>query len=220
MEATGFIACEATPMFRMTQREMTFFDVFEEASEIGYQSAVILQDLVLQFTDPEAKIKALEQKEHEGDQQVHVMMDRLNKSFITPIDREDLFVIAKELDNVTDAIESTAHLFTMFDVHEIKPEAKELVRLIVQATSELHAVTKEMKSFKKSTELKKRVIEINRLENEGDRLYRKAVNALFTQEANPIEVMKWKELYEYLETTLDACEHAANIILGVVMKHA
>ena len=204
----------------MTQREMTFFDVFEEASEIGYQSAVILQDLVLQFTDPEAKIKALEQKEHEGDQQVHVMMDRLNKSFITPIDREDLFVIAKELDNVTDAIESTAHLFTMFDVHEIKPEAKELVRLIVQATSELHAVTKEMKSFKKSTELKKRVIEINRLENEGDRLYRKAVNALFTQEANPIEVMKWKELYEYLETTLDACEHAANIILGVVMKHA
>jgi uncharacterized protein len=207
-------------MFRMTQREMTFFDVFEEASEISYQSAVILQDLVLHYQDPDAKIKALEEKEHEGDKLVHVMMDRLNKSFITPIDREDLFVISKDLDTITDLVESTAHLFTMFDVHSVKDEAKELVRLIVAATSEVHAVTKEMKNFKKSTTLKDKVIEINRIENEGDRLYRRAVNALFTQEKDPLEVMKWKEVYEYLESALDACEHVANIILGVVVKHA
>jgi predicted phosphate transport protein (TIGR00153 family) len=207
-------------MFRMTQREMTFFDVFESASEIGYQSAVILQDLVLHYDDPDAKIKALEAKEHEGDQQVHAMMDRLNKSFITPIDREDLFSISKELDNITDCIESTAHLFTMFDVRTVREDAKAFVKLIVEATREVHAVTKEMKNFKKSKELKPLVIEVNRLENEGDRLHRRAVHALFTQEKDPLEVMKWKEVYENLESALDACEHVANIILGVVMKHA
>jgi predicted phosphate transport protein (TIGR00153 family) len=207
-------------MFRMTQREMTFFDVFEAASEIGYQSAVILQDLVLHFDDPDSKIRALEDKEHEGDKQVHAMMDRLNKSFITPIDREDLFAISKDLDNITDCIESTAHLFTMFDVHAVREDAKAFVKLIVEATAEVHAVTKEMKNFKKSKELKPRVIEINRLENEGDQLHRRAVHALFTQEKDPLEVMKWKEVYENLESALDACEHVANIILGVVMKHA
>jgi len=122
-------------MFRMTQREMIFFDVFEAASEIAYQSAVILQDLVLRYEDPDATIKALEAKEHEGDQQVHAMMDRLNKSFITPMDREDLLHMSKEIDNITDCIESTAHLFTMFDVRCMKPEAKAFVKLIVEATA-------------------------------------------------------------------------------------
>ncbi|MDD5305996.1 MAG: DUF47 family protein [Deltaproteobacteria bacterium] len=207
-------------MFRMTQRETAFFDVFEQASKIACESAVILQELVLRYDDPDAKIKALEVKEHEGDKLVHAMMDRLNRSFITPMDREDLFLISKDLDTITDLVESTAHLFTMFDVHSVKDEAKDLVRLLVAATAELHAVTKEMKNFKKSRDLKPRVIEINRIENEGDRLYRRAVRALFTQEKDPLEVMKWKEVYEYLESALDACEHVANIILGVVVKHA
>jgi predicted phosphate transport protein (TIGR00153 family) len=207
-------------MFRMSQREMTFFDVFEAASEIAYQSAVILQDLILRYDDPDASIQALEDKEHEGDRQVHAMMDRLNRSFITPMDREDLFAISKDLDNITDCIESTAHLFSMFDVQTVKEDAKAFVKLIVEATAELHALTKEMKGFKKSTSLKAKVIEINRLENEGDRLHRRAVHTLFTQEKDPLEVLKWKEVYENLESTLDACEHVANIILGVVVKHA
>ncbi|MBN1605912.1 MAG: DUF47 domain-containing protein [Polyangiaceae bacterium] len=207
-------------MFRMTQRETSFYDVFEAASEIAYQSALILQDLVLHFDDPDAKIKALEDKEHEGDQQVHAMMDRLNKSFITPIDREDLFAISKDLDNITDAIESTAHLFMMFDVQTVKDDAKSLVRLIVEATAEVHALTKEMKHFKKSKELKVKVIEVNRLENEGDRLRRRAVHTLFTQEKDPLEVLKWREVYESLESALDACEDVANLILSVVVKHA
>jgi predicted phosphate transport protein (TIGR00153 family) len=207
-------------MFRMTQRETAFFDVFEDASEIAYQSAVLLQELVLRFEDPDAKIKALEEKEREGDRQVHAMMDRLNRSFITPIDREDLFAISKDLDNITDAIESTAHLFTMFDVQTVREDAKAFVKLIVEATRELHAVTKEMKGFRKSKELKPMVIEVNRLENEGDRLHRRAVHALFTQEKDPLEVMKWREVYESMESALDSCEHVANIILGVVVKHA
>jgi hypothetical protein len=207
-------------MFRMTQREMVFFDVFESASKIACQSAVILQDLVLCFDDPDARIKLLEEKEREGDQQVHAMMDRLNRSFITPIDREDLFAISKDLDNITDAIESTAHLFSMFDVQTMREDAKAFVKLIVEATAELHAVTKEMKNFKSSKELKPKVIEVNRLEKEGDRLHRRAVHALFIQEKDPLEVMKWKDIYENMESALDSCERVANTILGVVVKYA
>ncbi len=207
-------------MFRMSEKEAAFFDLFEVASENAYQSAVILQDLVLRYQNPEQRIAELEAKEHAGDQHVHTMMDMLNKSFITPMDREDLLSISKEIDSVTDEIESGAHLFTMLNVKTIKDDAKSFVRLVVQATAELHALTKEMKRFKKSTELKAKVVEINRIENEGDRLFRQAVQALFTEEKEPLEVMKWKEIFEYLETMLDACEHTANLILGVVMKHA
>jgi uncharacterized protein Yka (UPF0111/DUF47 family) len=108
----------------------------------------------------------------------------------------------------------------MFNVKVVKDDAKTFVRLIVQSTAELHALTKEMKNFKKSKALKSKVVEINRIENEGDKLFRSAVHTLFTEEKDPLEVMKWKEIYEYLETMLDACEHTANLILGVVMKHA
>jgi uncharacterized protein Yka (UPF0111/DUF47 family) len=119
-------------MFRMSQKELAFFDGFETASEIAYQAAVILQDLVLHYENPEERIKLLEAKEHEGDQQVHAMMDLLNKSFITPMDREDLLVISKEIDNVIDEVESGAHLFTMLNVQNMRDEAKTFVRLIVQ----------------------------------------------------------------------------------------
>jgi uncharacterized protein len=207
-------------MFKLKRQETTFFDVFESAAEIACQSAVILQDIALHYNDPELKIKELEEKEHQGDQYVHMMMDRLNKSFITPIDREDLFLISKDLDTITDCIESTAQLFTMFNVQTVREDAKKIVNLIVIATRHVYEITREMKNFKKSTEIKRLVIEINRLENEGDNLFCRAVRELFTQVKDPIEVMKWKELFEYLEDSLDACEHVANIILGVVMKHA
>jgi uncharacterized protein len=206
-------------MIRIKRKGITFFDLFESASEIACQAAVVLQDIALHYENPEVKIKELEEKEHEADQLVHAMMDRLNRSFITPLDREDLLLISKDLDTITDCIESTAQLFVMFNVQTIREDAKKLVKLIVTATEEVHAVTKEMKNFKKSTEIKRRVIEINRIENAGDTLFCCAVRELFTQVKDPIEVMKWKEIFEYLEDSLDACEQVANIILGVVMKH-
>ena len=145
-------------MFRMTQRETAFFDVFEAAARIAHESAMLLEELVVSFENPDEKIKALEVKEREGDQQVHAMMDRLNRSFITPMDREDLFHISKELDDITDCIETTAHLFAMFDVRIVKPEAVAFVKLIVEATAELRGVILEMKSFKKNRALKTKVI--------------------------------------------------------------
>ena len=180
----------------------------------------MLEELMVNYVSVNDKIKQIEEIEHECDQNVHNILKQLNKSFITPIDREDIHAIAKEMDNITDAIESTAHRFRMFNVNSIKEDAKKVASLIVQCTKELTGVMEEMKNMKTSTELEKKIIEVNRIENVGDEIYRDAIAQLFVAEKDAIEVVKWKEIYEYLENTLDACEDVANLVEGVVMKHA
>lgn len=207
-------------MFRKTPKEEIFFDLFVDTVENACKSAVMLEDLMKNYTDIERKIKAIEEVEHECDLKVHKIIAHLNKSFITPIDREDIFLIAKKLDNITDSIESTAHRFIMLNVNSITEDAIRLSELIVSCSAELKSVLVELKNMKKSTLLQSKVIEVNRIENEGDEIFRKAVTGLFKSPKDPIEVIKWKEIYEYLESSLDACEDVANIIEGVVTKHA
>ncbi|MDP4094190.1 MAG: DUF47 family protein [Bacillota bacterium] len=207
-------------MFRVTSREEIFFDLFVETANNVCRSADMLEELMINYVNVNEKIKAIEETEHECDQHVHDILKQLNRSFITPIDREDIYAIAKEMDNITDAIESTAHRFRMFNVTSIREDAKKIVALIVQSTKELTGVMSEMKDMKKSTALRKKIIEVNRIENEGDEIYRSAIAQLFVSEKDAIEVVKWKEIYEFLENTLDACEDVANLVEGVVMKHA
>jgi uncharacterized protein len=207
-------------MFRVTKREEIFYSMFVETAENTCKAALMLEDLMTNFTDVDNKIKKIEDVEHECDKRVHKILAQLNKSFITPIDREDIYLIAKELDNITDDIEATAHRFNMFNVSSIREEAKKLTELIVVSTKELKDVMSELKNMKKSKTLKEKIIEINRIENEGDEIYRSAMTSLFKHEKDAIEVIKWKEILEYLENTLDACEDVANIIEGVVMKNA
>lgn len=207
-------------MFRITSKEEVFFDLFIETAENTCKSARMLEELMTNYVDIEARIKEIEETEHECDMRIHKILKQLNKSFITPIDREDIYLIAKELDNITDAIEATAHRFRMLNVKSIKEDAKKLAGLIVQCTNELKCVMSELKNMKKSTVLTKKVIEVNRIEDEGDEIYRNSITKLFVTEKDAIEVIKWKEIYEYLESTLDACEDVANIVEGVVMKHA
>ena len=207
-------------MFRVTAKELAFFDLFVETAEGACLAAVKLEELMLDYTDIDKKVKAIEEMEHNCDKLVHKIFDRLNKSFITPIDREDIYLIAKELDNITDEIESTAHRFVKLNVKAIRPEAKKLARLIVDCTKELREVMRELKDMQKSTILCAKIIEVNRIENDGDEIFRHAITELFASESDPFEVIKWKEIYEYLENTLDACEDVANIAEGVIMKHA
>ena len=149
----------------------------------------------------------------------HEIMAQLNKSFITPIDREDINLIARVLDNIVDEIESTAHRFLMFNVTTIRDDVLEIASAIVEGTNELLNVMLELKNMKKSKNLIDKIIEVNRIENVGDTLYRKAMTNLFQSEKDAIEVIKWKEIYQYMEHTLDACEDVANIVEGVVMKN-
>lgn len=207
-------------MFRITAKEGVFFELFTQTAADTCQAAKLLEMLMDNYVGVSEKIGAIEELEHKCDGHVHKMLELLNRSFITPIDREDIYLIAKELDNITDDIESTAHRFRMFNVTEIRDEAKQMGKLIVQCTEELREVMSELKRMKTSKRLREKIIEVNRIENEGDEIFRSAMQGLFVSESNPIEVIKWKEIYEYLENTLDACEDVADIIEGVVMKNA
>lgn len=207
-------------MFRITAKEGIYFDLFVETTDIIYKSAKMLEDLMENYVDIREKIAAIENVEHECDLHVHKIMSILNASFITPIDREDIYLIAKELDNIVDDIESTAHRFRMFNVKVINEDALKLVKLIVECAKELKDVMIGLKALKKGSNMKEKIIEVNRIENEGDDIYRNAITKLFVTEKDPVEIIIWKEIFEYLENTLDACEDVANIVEGVVMKHA
>lgn len=207
-------------MFRITNKEEFFFDLFTESAQASCNAAEKLDKLMNNYTNLDEQIKFIEEIEHEGDHHVHRILEHLNKSFITPIDREDIYSLAKELDNITDDIESTAHRFRMLNVMVIREDAKKLANLIVQCTKEIKYIMSDLKNMKKSTTLRDKIIEVNRIENVGDEIFRNAITGLFASEKDPIEVIKWKEIFEYLENTLDACEDVANIAEGIIMKHA
>lgn len=207
-------------MFRITPKEEKFFDYFIETCEIICKAAALLEDLTTNYVNVNEKISNIEVTEHACDNNVHKILNELNQSFITPIDREDIFTIAKELDNITDDIETAAHRFSMYNVKSVKPEAVTMTKLIVRATSELKNVMIEMKNMKKSKQLQNKIIEVNNVEDEADTIFRDAMANLFITEHDAVEVIKWKEILELLENTIDACEDVANIVEGVVMKNA
>lgn len=206
-------------MFRTTPKEERFFDMFIETAGKSCEAAILLDDLVNNYVNINEKIDNIEKIEHECDQCCHDIIEQLNKSFITPIDREDINEIVKVLDNITDAIESTAHRFKMLNVEVITDETKALAKLIVACTTELQGVMTELKHMKTSKTLYTKIIEVNRIEDEGDDIFRSAITCLFKDNHNAVEVIKWKEIYEFLENSLDACEDVANIVEGIVTKH-
>jgi uncharacterized protein Yka (UPF0111/DUF47 family) len=197
-------------MFRPTSKEERFFDYFIETSEIICKAAALLDDLTNNYVNVNEKIKSIEDTEHACDVSVHKILNELNKAFITPIDREDIYLIARELDNITDDIEAAAQRFGMYNVQ----------KLIDNATKELKNVIIEMKNMKKSKSLQQKIIEVNNIEDEADTAFRDAMTNLFLTEKDAVEVIKWKEIIDFFENTIDACEDVANIIEGVVMKHA
>ena len=207
-------------MFNINQKEDKFYSLFCETSKIINEISEKLGLFMGDLTDAETLLKDFEALEHKGDRQMHLIMAELNKSFITPIDREDIYMIAKVMDDIIDLIESAANRFVMFNVKEATPHAKKMAALILESSKELICLMEELKSMKKSTILNKKIIEINRIEDEGDTEFRVAVTQLFKGDVDTLEVIKWREIYEKLEKVLDAFEDVADTIEGVVMKHA
>jgi predicted phosphate transport protein (TIGR00153 family) len=206
-------------MFRVSSKDTAFFKLFSETADIIDEAADLLADLMTRYSDVDAKIRTIKDVEHRCDQHVHLIIAQLHKSFITPIDREDIYALAKEMDEVTDAIDETAQLFTIYNIEDVHEDSLKMVRLVTQCTAELKLLIADLNNLKRTAKLRERIIEINRIENEGDVLFREIMTGLFASSRLPLEVFKWKEIYEHLENTLDACEHVANIIDGIVMKH-
>jgi predicted phosphate transport protein (TIGR00153 family) len=207
-------------MFSLSPKDDRFFDYFIKYGEIAYEAAEMLKALTSNVKDAESKFKEIEVKEHEGDKQLHDIMEALNKTFITPLDREDIYAISKALDDIVDDIEAVASRYVLFNVTNPSDYAIVLSDLITQSCKEIIKLMTALKSMKNTQNLSKSIIEINRLENQGDSDFRVAVRSLFTSDVPTIEVIKWREIYELYEHTLDSCEDVANIVEGVVMKHA
>lgn len=197
-----------------------FYELFEENAKNINQAAIQLKELISNLKDIESTRKNIEDLEHKSDLELHKIMELLNKTFITPIDREDIYMIAKEMDNICDFIDSTASRFILFNIHETTEESKQISNLIVDSTKEMVELMHELKDAKKSKLLPQKIIEINRIEDDGDTIFRQAIQKLFQGNEDTLNVIKWREIYGFLENTLDSCEDVANIIEGVVMKYA
>ena len=202
--------------FRLIPREEKFYEDFKMMADQLRHGARLLEQMLA--TDPPAIDKAHEIKEveHQCDFLTHEIIQRLNKTFVTPIDREDIHAIAKALDDVIDEIDNAAHLLPLYRIEKIRGGTRELARVILQQTDELRNAIVALEARKGVLE---RAIEINRLENEADRIHKAAVGQLFDEEKDPIAVMKWKEILDVLERATDRCEDVANLLENVVVKH-
>lgn len=207
-------------MFNFAPKEDKFYGFFVETANIVYKASKALVEFLKELDNSEENLKKIKEIEHEGDRKQHEILQQLNKTFITPFDREDIYVIANDMDNIIDLIESTASRFVMFNVNNSTEEAELLSKMIVRCCEEIIVIMEELKNMKTSKVISEKIIEVNRIEEEGDKISRKAIGDIFRNNMEAIEVIKWREIYQYLEDTLDACEDIANVIEGVVMKNA
>jgi predicted phosphate transport protein (TIGR00153 family) len=207
-------------MFSFTPKEDKFNDLFISTSELILKSANALNDFINDLDNSEENLKLLKQIEHDGDVKQHEILKQLNLSFITPFDREDIYDVATDMDNIIDYIESAASRFVMLNVNRSTKEAEILSKMIIACANQIIILMKELKNMKKSKIIKDIIIEINRIEEQGDLVSRKVIKDLFRMDIPVIEVIKWREIYQYFENSLDACEDLANVVEGIVMKNA
>jgi predicted phosphate transport protein (TIGR00153 family) len=207
-------------MFRIIPRDQEFFVLFQKASENIVEGAERLKDLLENFDGLRERVRAIEEVEHKGDSLTHEIIKRLNTSFVTPIDREDILALASSLDDVIDLIYGSATRLMLYKVTETTAYAKELGFLILKCAQELHKGVLHLPLSKGRDRVYEHCVEVNSLENEADRVCRDAIADLFEHEKDPIAILKWKEIYETLETATDRCEDVANVLEGVALKNA
>jgi uncharacterized protein len=203
--------------FRVIPRNEDFYDLFEKAAGNLADASQLLLKLLTTFEDPESAHAEMVQREHEGDEITHQIMRALNTTFVTPFDREDIHRLASEIDDILDAIEAVSDLLVLHRIEQPLPEMRQQADVLARATEEN---AKAMAGLRRFTDLEKHWVEINRLENEGDRVYRKTVARLFSGDYKAMDVLKWKDLVDQLEAAIDGCEDVANTLESIVLKHA
>jgi len=198
-------------------REEQYFDLFIQMtlyiSSAARELKEMLADKNHDYGEYAQRIKGLE---HACNELTHNVSTRLNKSFITPFDREDIYTMSTALDDIVDLIDDAARAIIIYDVHEITDYARQFADVIERMADQLKAIVATLQKPKNVTQ---RLVEIHRLENEGDDIYHAAIAALFRDSHDPLTVLKWKEVYEKLEAAVDRCENVANIIESVIIKH-
>ena len=203
---------------RLLPRQEEFFDLFIAVANRNKEAAGRLRELFAAPPDRRAvHVQAIKQLEHEADQVTHEVVNRLDRTFITPLDREDIHLLASDLDDVMDAIDGISRRAQIFHLGTTPPGVMQLVDAIERMVAVLaEAVAK----LKKGDDVLKHCIEAKKLEEEGDTIYHEMLGDLFAKETNALEVMKWKEIYDHLERTLDQAEDVANVLESITIKHA
>ncbi|MDD4366705.1 MAG: DUF47 family protein [Eubacteriales bacterium] len=207
-------------MIGIKKKEDIFYKMFVDFAGKIILAGEAFQDLVHNYENVDEKVANMKVLETECDMETHKILKSLHESFITPFDREDIYAITREMDSIVDCMEEVANRFQVFEVKVIKPEAVVLTDMILQSIRELETMFRHLAEMKKNSIVMEQIIEVNRIENEGDVVFRKALSTLFREEKDPIELIKWKHLYEQIEESIDSCENVANILEGVVMKYA
>ena len=208
------------PKFPFKPREQKFFGLFEESAANVVKSARELQTLIYNFDDIPKSVKEITELEHRGDSITHEIMAQLHRTFITPFDREDIALLAHSLDDVIDFIHAAADAIEVYKITESTTRARELADIIVQGAIEVEKVLSQLQQRVELSKILPCCVEINRLENMADRVLRAAKGELFEQSVDMAEVIKWREIYEYMESATDRCEDVANVLEGVALKHA
>ena len=203
--------------FRLIPREERFYDDFVALAEQIRRGATMLDEMLAPDRPIWDKAEEIKEVEHECDTLTHQIIQRLHRTFVTPLDREDIYSLAKSLDDVMDAIDATAALVRLYQIDRVRPDARELTRIINDSVDQMVAA---LHALEKKSGVAQPAVEINRLENEADRAHQAAVRRLFEEERDPIAIIKWKEILDFLEDATDRCEDVANVLEGVVVKHA
>ncbi len=201
--------------------EVKFFDLLQDGAENQLATAKRLLDLMEHYEQVPQKVDAVIELEHRGDFIIHEIMRQLHRTFVTPIDREDIAALGERIDDVVDALEEAARLMLDYKIERPTEKAKELASLVVKCSEELNKAVAVLKS--RGGQLRQvldQCVEINRYENEADIVFRLALAELFQEEPNPIRIMKWRDIYTQIEQATDLCEDAADVLEGIVLKYA
>ena len=208
-------------MARLSQlfapKEREFFDLFEEAGSNIVRAAELLERMLDQWPDHGELARDVVVCEQEGDRITHDIIQRLNTTFVTPIDREDIYALASAMDDVVDFIEEISDFLALYRIEAPMEQSQALARILLEASRLIAQAVPRLRTF---NDIRHFTVEINRLENEGDRVVRQALASLFERGIDPMLVIRWKDIFERLEDAIDACETTANILEGIVIKNA
>lgn len=204
-------------LFNFLPKEEQYFSLFSQMTSHIYDAAAVLVEMLNDKNgNYEEYAKRTKVIEHACDELTHSISTRLNKSFITPFDREDIYLLSGALDDIVDLIDDAARALVMYDIHESTEYARRFADVIQSMAVQLHEI---VSMLSRPNGLTPRLVEMHRLENEGDDLYHAAIGELFKNEKDPLNVIRWKDIYEKLESAVDRCENVSNIIESVIIKH-
>src|SRR5262245_1745468 len=205
------------PLPSLVPRDRVFFDLFNEAGQNTLRAARMLQQMLNEWPDDSGLAREILLAEQEGDRITHDIVQRVNSTFVTPIDGEDIYALATQVDDIVDFTEETADFLGLYKIEAPMEQAQGMVDVLVECCEQLAGALAGLRNFK---DLERYWIEIHRLENDGDRLYRDAVAALFANGIDPMFVIRWRDIFLRLERAVDATETAAHILEGIVIKNA